>query len=135
MVTLTVFFEDPFWVGVVERAENDCLSTAKIVFGSEPTDRLVFQFILDSYQTLRFSEPVQGGLTAIKAKNPKRLQREIRDALLQKGVSTRSQMAMQQERERLKSLHEAEKKRNREENERERYRLRQQKKKERHRGK
>ena len=68
MVTLTVFFEDPFWVGVVERAENDYLSTAKIVFGSEPTDRLVFQFILDSYQTLRFSEPVQGGLTAIKAK-------------------------------------------------------------------
>ena len=30
---LTVFFEDPFWVGVFERIENCMLSAAKVTFG------------------------------------------------------------------------------------------------------
>ena len=33
---LTVFFEDPFWVGVFERIENGRLSAAKVTFGAEP---------------------------------------------------------------------------------------------------
>ena len=30
---LTVFFEDPFWVGVFERIENGRLSAAKVNIG------------------------------------------------------------------------------------------------------
>ena len=30
---LTVFFEDPFWVGVFERIENGRLSVAKVNIG------------------------------------------------------------------------------------------------------
>ena len=33
---LTVFFEDPFWIGVFERIENGRLSAAKVTFGAEP---------------------------------------------------------------------------------------------------
>ena len=33
---LTVFFEEPFWVGVFERIENGKLSAAKVTFGAEP---------------------------------------------------------------------------------------------------
>lgn len=32
---LTVFFEEPFWVGVFERTENGKLSVCKVTFGAE----------------------------------------------------------------------------------------------------
>ena len=35
---LTVYFEDPFWVGVFERIDNGKLSVAKVTFGAEPKD-------------------------------------------------------------------------------------------------
>ena len=35
---LTVFFEDPFWVGIFERIEKGKLSVCRVVFGSEPKD-------------------------------------------------------------------------------------------------
>ena len=33
---LTVYFEDPFWVGVFERVEDGKLSVCKVTFGAEP---------------------------------------------------------------------------------------------------
>ena len=33
---LTVYFEEPFWVGVFERIEDGKLSVAKVIFGAEP---------------------------------------------------------------------------------------------------
>ena len=35
---LTVFFEEPFWVGIFERIEDGKLSVAKVTFGAEPKD-------------------------------------------------------------------------------------------------
>ncbi len=32
---LTVFFEDPFWVGVFERIEDGKLSVCKVTFGTD----------------------------------------------------------------------------------------------------
>ncbi len=32
---LTVYFEEPFWVGVFERIEDGKLSVAKVTFGAE----------------------------------------------------------------------------------------------------
>ena len=34
--TLTVLFEDPFWIGIFEKVENDQLLVSKVIFGSEP---------------------------------------------------------------------------------------------------
>ncbi len=60
MVTgnLTVFFENPFWVGVFERYENEELSAAKVIFGSYPRAFEVYEFILKNYFNLKFSPPV-----------------------------------------------------------------------------
>ncbi len=33
---LTVFFEEPFWIGVFERISGDKLSVSRVVFGTEP---------------------------------------------------------------------------------------------------
>ena len=35
---LTVYFEEPFWVGIFERIEGGKLSVAKVTFGAEPKD-------------------------------------------------------------------------------------------------
>ena len=37
-IQLTVFFEDPFWVGVFERTISGRLSVSKVTFGAEPKD-------------------------------------------------------------------------------------------------
>ncbi len=37
-VKLTVFFEEPFWVGVFERTEGGRLSACKVTFGAEPKE-------------------------------------------------------------------------------------------------
>ena len=42
---LTVYFEDPFWVGVFERIEDGRLSVAKVTFGAEPKDYDVQEYI------------------------------------------------------------------------------------------
>ncbi len=44
--SLTVFFEDPFWVGVFERIEDGKLSVCKVTFGAEPKDYDVLDFVL-----------------------------------------------------------------------------------------
>ena len=35
---LTVYFEEPFWIGVFERICEGKLSVAKVTFGAEPKD-------------------------------------------------------------------------------------------------
>ena len=37
-VTMRVFFEDPFWIGVLERVTENGLSVCKFPFGAEPKD-------------------------------------------------------------------------------------------------
>lgn len=37
-IALTVFFEGPFWVCVLERSDGKTLSAAKVTFGAEPKD-------------------------------------------------------------------------------------------------
>ena len=64
-VTLTVFFEESFWVGVFEYIEERNLSVAKITFGEEPKDYEVQSFVLQHYSRLQFSPSVK---TVVKTK-------------------------------------------------------------------
>ena len=56
---LTVFFEAPFWIGVFERIERRKLSVCKVVFGAEPKDYEVLEYLLKNYSRLRFSPSVE----------------------------------------------------------------------------
>ena len=49
---LTVYFEEPFWVGIFERIEDGKLSVAKVTFGAEPKDYEVQEYIPVSYTHL-----------------------------------------------------------------------------------
>ena len=42
---LTVYFEEPFWVGIFECIEDGKLSVAKVTFGAEPKDYEVQEYI------------------------------------------------------------------------------------------
>ena len=95
---LTVYFENPFWVGVFERIEDEKLSVCKVTFGAEPKDYEVLEFVLKNYSQLKFSPSVDVEVRK-EAKNPKRIQREARKQATQSGIGTKSQQALQQQRE------------------------------------
>lgn len=98
---LTVFFEAPFWVGVFECIEKGKLSVCKVTFGAEPKDYEVWEYLLKNYSRLHFSPSVE---TVVKkeAVNPKRLQRQIRKEVAAMGIGTKSQQALQMQREESK---------------------------------
>ena len=52
---LTVFFEEPFWIGVFERISEGKLSVCKVTFGAEPKDYEIYDFVLKNYYRLKFS--------------------------------------------------------------------------------
>lgn len=56
---LTVYFEEPFWVGIFERISGGMLTVCKVTFGAEPKDYEVQEFILKHYSRLRFSPAVE----------------------------------------------------------------------------
>ena len=98
---LTVFFEEPFWVGIFERVENGKLSVSKVTFGTEPKDYEIWEFVLKEYDRLQFSPSVE--VTAKElTKNPKKLQREIHKQMLDRGVGTKSQQALKLQQEQRK---------------------------------
>lgn len=130
---LTVFFEEPFWVGVFERVSDGKLSVCKITFGAEPKDYEIWEFILKHYYELKFSPAVE---TEEKktADNPKRRQRNAKKQLQNQGIGTKSQQALQMQREEMKAERRIISKEQREAEKLRRFRLRQQKQKEKHRG-
>ena len=130
---LTVFFEDPFWVGVFERTENGRLSVCKVTFGAEPKEYEVREFVMKNYDRLKFSPPVDVAVKKETA-NPKKLQREARKQTQQTGIGTKSQQALQLQREENKLERQEIGKEIREAEKQRRFDLKQQKRKEKHRG-
>ena len=119
---VTVFFEDPFWVGVFECISEGKLSVCKVTFGAEPKD----------YQ-LRFSPAVA---TDVKetGRNPKRIQREVRKQVQNTGIGTKSQQALKLQQEQLQTECKTVSREQREAEKQRQFKLKQQKRKEKHRG-
>ena len=130
---LTVFFEQPFWVGVFERVSEGKLSVCKVTFGAEPKDYEVYDFVLKNYYRLRFSP---GVATDVKEtdRNPKRVQREVRKLVQNTGIGTKSQQTLKLQQEQLKTERKAVSREHREAKKQRQFELKQQKRKEKHRG-
>jgi len=130
---LTVFFEDPFWVGVIERIENRKLSVAKVTFGAEPKDYEVLELINRNYYHLQFSPAIE---TVIKdtRKNPKRAQRDAKKQTLETGIGTKSQQALKLQQERNKQERKVRSRERRETENQRLFELKQIKKREKHKG-
>lgn len=130
---LTVYFEDPFWVGVFERIDEGKYSVCKVTFGAEPTDNEVWAFVEKHYCDLVFSPAVAAEVRQT-ADNPKRRQREAKKLLSNSGVGTKAQQALQKQREAMKTERKEKSKEMREAEKQRQFEIRQQKKKEKHRG-
>ena len=132
-ITLMVFFEEPYWIGFLTRMEDEKQSVSRIVFGAEPSDQEVYQWILSEYDMIRFSPPVESEKTIRLAANPKRRQRQAAKEIM-RSVSTKSQMALQLAYEATKQERKMLSKAAAEEKAERKYSLHQEKKKARHRG-
>ena len=131
--SLTVFFEDPFWVGVFERIDEEKLSVCKVTFGAEPKDYDVLEFILQHYNELVFSPAVETETRQI-ADNPKRRLRNARKQTERSGIGTKSQQALQLQREEMKTERRQISREERDAEAQRRFEMKQLKKKEKRRG-
>ena len=130
---LTVYFENPFWVGVFERIENGKLSVCKVTFGSEPKDYEVWEYVLKNYYQLKFS-PAVDVVVKKEATNPKRVQREARKQVAATGIGTKSQQALQMQREENKLERKSVSREQREAEKQRQFELKQLQKREKHKG-
>ena len=99
--TLTVYHDGQFWVGLAERVEDGTYSVARIVFGAEPSDEEILQFITSKWAKLAFfgDEPAEA---SEPARNPKRRAREASRAIKQPAMGTKAQQALASQREAMK---------------------------------
>ncbi|MDY5022823.1 MAG: YjdF family protein [Blautia sp.] len=130
---LTVFFEEPFWVGVFECIYDGKLLAAKVCFGAEPKDYEVSEFIIRHYYDLQFSPAVAAVVKEIK-KNPKRMLKEVRKQLQNTGIGTKSQQALKLQQEQNKHERKVKSREQKMAEADRMFELKQQKKKEKHKG-
>ena len=110
------------------------LSVCRVVFGVEPKDYEVYDFILKNYKNLKFGSSLEVKVKKIK-NNPKRLQREVKKQSKQVGIGTKSQLALQKQREEMKLERKTESKKIRELEIQRKFELKQEKRRQKHRGK
>lgn len=131
--TLTVYFDEPFWVGIFERCDNGRLSVCKVTFGAEPKEQEIYEFVHKHFTKLRFSKEVD-----IKqrktADNPKRRQRNARKQMERSGVGTKSQMALQMQLEQNKLERKVKTREQKLADKQRMFEIKQQKKREKHKG-
>lgn len=132
--TLTVFFDDPFWVGVYERTDGNLYEVCKIMFGAEPKDYEVWDFLLKNWSSLKFSPPIRADHFEERKVNPKRLQREIRSKMRESGIGTKAQQALKLQHEQGKLERKTVSRAQREAEKERQFELRQRKKREKHKG-
>lgn len=132
-VGFSVFFEEPFWVGILEREVDGELFVSKVTFGPEPRDYEVNEFLLKNYYRLRFSPAVEAAVK-VSSKNPKRILREVRRQIQNTGISTKSQQALKLQQEEGKLERKLLSREAREAKAQQKFDQKQQKKKEKHRG-
>lgn len=132
---LTVCFEEPFWIGLIEKEDDGAYSVAKHVFGAEPTTPEVFSFVCDHWNDLRFTHDVQVEVKQSKRINPKRLQRMIeKEMKANVRPGTKAQQTLAEQREMAKEASQALSRERREELKREQFAKRAEKRKQKHRG-
>lgn len=123
-LTLTLFHDGQFYVGIFERREGMQLSVCRVVFGAEPKDGEIMDFLNRDFRRLSFSPKVKEERKPLPS-NPKRLQREIARQVNSIGTGTKSQQALQLQREQNKAVRQEKSRQQREEERRAAYQLRQ----------
>lgn len=131
---LTVYFDDPFWVGVFERETGGGLEVSRVVFGAEPTEAVLCEFLLTRWNQLRFSRAVPETLSHHADLSPRKMRKTARRETRLVGIGTKAQQALKLQMETGKKAQEEDVRRYSIEQKERLHQLKQQKKKEKHRG-
>jgi hypothetical protein len=135
---LTVLFNGQFWEGIVECDREGCLKVARHLFGAEPRDIEVLEFVVNNtaLQLLeQITTTVETSPTDDRRVNPKRRARQAARETASQGISSHAQLALQQEFELRQQAAKRLSRAAEEAEQEEKYKLMRQKAKERHRGK
>ena len=132
--SLTVLFEDPFWIGLFEVTDEEGLHVCKVTFGAEPTGQEIIEFVEKNWHKLKYSEGIETTSTLEIKKSPKRQLREARKQMVSQGIGTKSQQALKMQQERNKVERKQLSKAEREAERQRKFDLRQAKMKEKQRG-
>jgi hypothetical protein len=85
-IKATIFFDKRYWVGTFERTDKEGYAVAKHIFGAEPADPEVYEFVLNHYQELKFGEPKEFTLEikwkANRDQSPQRIEPRARSISL-----------------------------------------------------
>nr|WP_241735026.1 YjdF family protein [Paenibacillus alvei] len=133
---MTVFFEGPFWIGIVEDTVHGRLKACRHVFGAEPKDAEVLEFVEVFMMPLmeRVTQTAVGAQEQLRRINPKRLARRAVMEMKQRGISTQSQEALRLDYESRKKERTCRSREEREALQEKKRSIRIQKRKEKHRG-
>lgn len=133
-VTLTVYHDGRFWVGLFENVTKGRLSVCRMVFGAEPSNEEILRLVTRAWHKLHFSGTTVETETPHMAGNPKRRQCEAAKELTRNGTSTKARQSLSEQLEASKATHKASAKARREAERQERFEKKAQKRKRRHRG-
>jgi hypothetical protein len=136
-IIATVCLENSFWIALFERISDNKLSVARVIFGKEPTDPELYEWLLNNYEQLNFTSSQDFKLT-IKRKNHKRMLREVKKEIKKVSLNTHKESFAQEtlrlELEKQKKVKKILKKQEKEALEKEHFLLKQEKKKQKKRG-
>ncbi|MDE6110518.1 MAG: YjdF family protein [Eubacterium sp.] len=132
--SITVMFDEPFWVAIYERQFGSKYEACKITFGAEPKDYEVYAFLLKNYNHLKFSPAIKARVLTDKYVNPKRMQRLINKQLNSIGAGTKAQQAFKLMQEQSKQIRKASSRQKRDEEKERKFELKSAKRKEKHKG-
>ena len=135
---ITVLFEEPFWVALIEREIDERYSVARAIIGtSEPSGATLVDFFDRlNCENLRFSEPVKAEYRVTKEVSFKKQlhkNREFQDTA-SRHTYTKAHAMLKQQQSELKTERKKVSRLEKEESVQLKFDIRQQKKKEKHRG-
>ncbi|MGO3604450.1 MAG: YjdF family protein [Enterococcus malodoratus] len=132
---LTIYFDGSFWCGLVEAESDGHYQVIRYVFGAEPKDADVLEFIANCLpRLLEQSGTVAAERKSEKKMNPKRIQRLINREKRQPVVSTKAQLAISELREQAKTASKVQKRQKKADYAEARFQQKQAKKREKHKG-
>lgn len=136
-IKVTVLLNNSLWAGLFERTDLKGYAVAKKIFGDEPSDAELYEFIRTNYHELKFTQAHDFKLM-IKRKNYKRRQRDVKHELekAKEGIAKTSyaQEVLRLELEKNKKTKKTMSKLEKLAQEDERFKQKQEKRKQKHRG-
>jgi len=99
--SITIFFENPFWVGILERKYENQYEVARYVFGAEPSNAEILDLLKNHYDRFEFCRRIQDdeNIEIIEKSFKKKLHKAKKEQL--QGCNNKSLKIFQAEFERI----------------------------------